>query len=973
MGGHRCVTCHKMLRRWFIRFPGFVRRYSNEDIFEPYQEYTSPPPPPPLTSLSTLHNLLKTLTPSTYPTTRTLLLDLLSPSIALPIPPSPLFLSAALMAFHPSLPLSTPARIHDFTLWFTYYPPLHPAPLSLLHTHLKSRPQTSLPFYTTLSLLLARKGYISFSNTHLLPSISRYSPSNFLEFYHTYESSIHSYFSTLKSPTGLRKTLSITRSIAIRFLAEAGHLSVAVSLLSPQYALHPKSHSILLSRLLAAPPSPTRDLHIAKLRSTTRRIHTKWNSPRKQSNTPKETETLRYISRALLSPDPRNFPSTNDLVSFFSLYISLRSPTSSRNAITLLHTHTLRLSPIPLRAISHLLFAHMVLLFRLGTRSPSPTIPSLGPRALRALLDLFLKHFHIHGVSVPTMLQYTSTTTIEDSSDSSDSDSSSFYLSTLSSLPTPTSPYPLLPKLFPSRLHISLIWQSLAHLAPSHHALIELYNELIHYASPQPQSQQIPSSNLQTPKSWTSRGHRLPSTPTPYPPLQWHSHAHPSPIIAECFTPFIIKLMHASTYPTSPLPSPSPTHPNTHIRSPSPTSLPTSLPSPTSILRTLLSLSLSPTIYHYTEMARWWAWQGHESKVWIVLDRLESEGGGVALERGGQGQGEGGGGGGGAGVAGGESKGGSVGGGVEGRSVGGGQGRGTGTIHKDHQVLHAITSEDSQNHQNHQNHENPPPPPPLPLSPAPSPSPSPSSNPNPNHTPLPPPDLPFYIALMRAFLSSPNYSSLSPPSSSPTPSPSFSPSPLSPLSPSSLSSSSPLSLSSSLPTPTPSPSPNLPPYPPTSPYPGTLRRLSALSRLWAHMELRFGRAYLLEQLGISTGIGSGIGSGGGGTRGVRGVGSGGTGVGSASGTGTGRRSGGSGSPRVEDDDTVDEDHGDRDDDAPTSTSTSTLTPHTPNPYLSKAVSNWRALAGIPSPRTSSSIPSPRTLSSIPPRSHERRT
>ncbi|KAJ3885568.1 hypothetical protein GG344DRAFT_82575 [Lentinula edodes] len=958
-----------MLRRCVVRFPAFVRRYTNEDIFEPYQEYTSPRPPPPQTSLTTLHNLLKTLSPSTYGTTRTLLLDLLSPSIALPIPPSPLFLSAALMAFHPSLSLSSSARISDFQLWFSYYPPLHPAPLSLLHTHLKSTPNTSLEFYTTLSLLLARKGYISFSNTHLLPSISRYSLSpSFLEFYHTYESSIHTYFSTLKSPTGLRKTLSITRSIAIRFLAEAGHLSLATSLLSPKYpfTLHPKSHSILLSRLLAAPPSPTRDLHIAKLRSTSRGIHTKWNSPRKQSNTPKETETLRYISRALLSPDPRNFPSTNDLVSFFSLYISLRSPPSSRNAITLLHTHTLRLSPIALRAISHLLFAHMVLLFRLGTRSPSPTIPSLGPRALRALLDLFLKHFHIHGVSVPTMLQYTSTT--EDDSDSSSS--SSFYLSTLSSLPTPTSPYPLLPKLFPSRLHISLIWQSLAHLAPSHRALIELYNELIHYASPQSQvhsqsqiqSQQIPtttssssSPDLQTPKSWTSRGHRLPSTPTPFPPLQWHSHAHPSPIIAECFTPFIIKLMHASTYPSSPSSL-------SNSFSPSPS------PSPTSILRTLLSLSLSPTIYHYTEMARWWAWQGHESKVWIVLDRLESEGGGAALERGGVGGGVGGGGG---------KDGGGEGGGVpvEGRGVGGRQSGGTGTIHKDHQVLQAITSEDSQNHQNHQNRENPPPPPPPPSS-NPNPSPSPASNPN--HTPLPPPDLPFYIALMRAFLSSPNYSSASPsPPSSPTPSPSFpsSLSPLSPLSPSSLSSSptsssfppSPLSF-------TPSPSPNLPPYPPTSPYPGTLRRLSALSRLWAHMELRFGRAYLLEQLGISTGIGNGIGigSGGGGGGGSGSVTRGGTG----SGSGTGIGIGSGGSPRVEDGDTIDDDDGgDRDRDAPTSTSTSPTSTHTPNPYLSKAVSNWRALASISSPSISPSLSpvSPRTSSSIPPRTHERRT
>ncbi|KAJ3925923.1 MAG: hypothetical protein NXY57DRAFT_1065273, partial [Lentinula lateritia] len=751
-----------MLRRCVVRFPAFVRRYTNEDIFEPYQEYTSPRPPPPQTSLKTLHNLLKTLSPSTYGTTRTLLLDLLSPSIALPIPPSPLFLSAALMAFHPSLSLSSSARISDFQLWFSYYPPLHPAPLSLLHTHLKSTPKTSLAFYTTLSVLLAGKGYISFSNRHLLPSISRYSSSGFEKYYRTYESSIESYFSTLKSPSGLHKTLTITRSIAIRFLAEAGHLDHAVSLLSPKYSLNPLTHSILLSRLLASPPSPTRDLHISKLRGLTR------NPPRSKPIS-RGSNNLRSLSRSLLSPDPRNFPPTHDLVNFFTLYISLRDVPSSRNAISLLHTRTLRLSPIPFRAISHLLFAHMVLLFRLGTRG-------LGPSALRALLDLFLRFFHIHGVSPSTLLQYTTT-----------DPSTHFYLTTLASLPQP-----LLPKLFPSRLHISLIWQSLAHLAPSHHALIELYNELISHASPQPQPQ---STNLQTPQSWTSRGHRLPSNNTPYPPLQWHSHAHPSPIIAECFTPFIIKLMHASTYPTSPLPSPSPT------------------PTPTSILRTLLSLSLSPTIYHYTEMARWWAWQGHESKVWIILDRLEG-------------------------------------------------------LHKDHQVLHAITiSEDVEN------------PPPLP----------PSSNPNPDPNSLPPPDLPFYIALMRAFLSSPNYSA-----SSPSPASSSTPSSSSPSSP---------------------PSSFLPPFPPSSPYPGTLRRLSALSHLWTHMELRFGRAHLLEQLGIRIG----------GTR-------------IETGSTLRRRSDGGGGGGGSDD-AVDDS---KDDDAPTST---------PNPYLQKAVSNWRTLAGIPSPQT----------------------
>ncbi|KAJ3846484.1 hypothetical protein EV368DRAFT_88940 [Lentinula lateritia] len=541
----RCARFPVFARRWVTTTRAVIsERYSNEDIFEPYQEYTSPPPPPPLTSLSTLHNQLETLTPSTYPTTRALLDDLLSPAIGLPIPPSPLFLSAALMAFDPSLPLTSTERIRDFALWFTYYPPLHPAPLADLRTHLQSTAEGNLPFYTTLSQQLARKGYISFANRHLLPSICRYSSSGFMEFYGEYESSIHAYFSTLKTQSGLQKTLSITRSIAMRFLAEAGHVDDAICLLSTEYTLHPKTQSIVLSRLLDSPPSPARDLHISKLRALAP-VTRKWKP------VPKRSKTLRDLSRSLLSADPRDFPPTNDLVDFLTLYISSPRHTSSTNAITLLHARTERLSPIPFRAISHLLFAHMVLLFRL--RTSTPHLPALGPAALRALLDLFLRFFHVHGVSESTLVQYTTK-----------EGSPHFYLSTLAALRTS------LPKLFPSRLHISLVWQSLAHLAPSHPALIELYNELIHYATPQT----TPSSPLQTPQSWTSRGHRLPSNTTAYPPLQWTSHAHPSPIIAECFTPFIIKLMRASATPTS-------------------------------ILRTLLSLSLSPTIYHYTEMARW--------------------------------------------------------------------------------------------------------------------------------------------------------------------------------------------------------------------------------------------------------------------------------------------------------------------------------------------------------------------------------
>ncbi|KAJ3767903.1 hypothetical protein FB446DRAFT_848801 [Lentinula raphanica] len=611
-------------------------------LFESTDGYIYPPSPPPTTTaLQTLHRLLSpSLTASDYHTARRILLDLAS--LQTRIPHSPAFLFPATYA----LSLPTPSQqLSDFTLWFTYYPtrrrnptkyPKFPNVLRAAH----------LTLYPSLALLLARKGYSGYVNNFILPSLARYSPpSDFVSFFAEYRAKIRGYDAR---QAALQSRYA--RTAAMRYLTDAGHVAQALALAPP----------VVINKR-----RERRQIVIGKTLSL--------------------SKTLWRLSRAMCSPDPKHFPRTNELVEFFISYISHHSDRLPyKNALNLLHTHTLRFSPISLRALSHLLFAHLVLLFRLGTH-PNPiqsTLPPIGPPALITLLSVFNTFFHPQGVPQSHLLSHLQ---------HPQTPSFSSYLQTLQTL-TPSD----LPPLFPTRLHISLIWQSLAHLAPSPDVL---YDELVSFASGH-------TNTLVTPPSWTPT---TPSSSTP--PV-------PSPIISECFTPFLIPLLR----------SPSSSH------------------TPTSILRTLLSLRLSPTIHHYTEFARYWAYNAQEDNVWLVLDRLESEHGQMS--------------------------------GVE----------------RDRELLRELESDSPQR------------PPPASAQARPG-----------SDARLPAPDLPLYIALMRAFLSSPNYHSRSPPS---TP-------PFLPTSPS---------------------SPYTPPFAPYSPYPGTHRRLLALCHLWSRMERRFGREWLLGQL-----------------------------------------------------------------------------------------------------------------------------
>ncbi|KAJ3752239.1 hypothetical protein EV360DRAFT_88944 [Lentinula raphanica] len=633
------------------RIHTFAKLGQRHTLFESRDGYIYPPSvPSTTTALQTLHRLLSpSLTASDYHTARRILLDLAS--LQTRIPHSPAFLFPATYAL--SLPTAS-QQLSDFTLWFTYYPTRrqNPSKYPKFSGLLRS---AHLTLYPSLALFLARKGYSGYVNNFILPSLARYTPpSDFVSFFAEYRAKIRGYDAR---QAALQSRFA--RTAAMRYLSDAGHVAEALALAPP----------VVIKR---RGKGETTTVVIGKSTSL--------------------SKTLWRLSRALCSPNPKHFPRTNELVEFFISYISHRSDRlPPKNALSLLHTHTLRFSPISLRALSHLLFAHLVLLFRLGTH-PNPiqsTLPPIGPPALISLLSLFNTFFHPQGIPqshLHSHLQHPQSP-------------SSSYLQTLLAL-SPSH----LPPLFPTRLHISLIWQSLAHLAPSPDVLSLLYDELVSFASGNPNGQ-----SLVTPPSWT------PTTPSS------STHPLPSPIISECFTPFLIPLLR----------SPSSSH------------------TPTSILRTLLSLRLSPTIHHYTEFARYWAYNAQEDNVWLVLDRLESEHGQMS--------------------------------GVE----------------KDQKLLRELESASPQR------------PPPA------SPQPRPGSHPH-----LPAPDLPLYIALMRAFLSSPNYHSRS--------------------------SSLPIITPPSLPTSP--PSPYTPPFPPSSPYPGTHRRLLALSHLWSRMERRFGREWLLGQL-----------------------------------------------------------------------------------------------------------------------------
>ncbi|KIK61536.1 hypothetical protein GYMLUDRAFT_42533 [Collybiopsis luxurians FD-317 M1] len=900
LSGHQALEI-----QWALQ-PSKLPEVADDDAFESSEEYlpmysssthlstdTFTP------SVSALHSLLSHLdSPHSYSSARRLLLDLVA--LGVPIPPNPIFERPAAYALSTSLGLSEDTtRLSEFALWFTHYPPRHLNSTSrpsfpLLRPHLHSSISTSLPFYISFALLLSQKGYFSFPATHLLPAIFRFSPpSDSLDFSSQYESNIRAY-----SPRRLEMELGRARSLAIRFLCEAGHLDAALSLLPPadsNLALRISIHTyiLLLSRLVTS-QHPEKGTYIGSLQSIILTLRSTEQSPPSDNATlhalfqaeldsmaksPTASNstslplslTLRSFSKALLSPNPSDFPTSQDLVRFFIAYISLRgseyqtnhgSPRSgtvkrhsARNALTLLLTHTLAFSPIPYRAFSHILFAHMVLLFRLGTSSslinasfPSAKNPvtqeweaytsySLSPSpdiSLRTLLRLFHTFFHLQGVSRSQFLEalhspgsagenpFGDDSSFEEVVDPSESDSlrEQFYFSTLSSLPqfirsASNKPSPL-PLLFPTRLHLSLVWQSLAFLASTPRKLGLLFKELVRFAKPSERpsnsmeiesgseelvednpteaevarspytklTDSLPSSlqdsvtsadypTLQTPRSWTSRGRRINQPEQATPNSEWPLHAHASPIIAECFTPFIVKLMRASML--------SPSDPSNLESDAFANVIPTSFSTPTQILRTLLSLNLSPTIYHYTEMARWWAWKGEEGRVWIMLGRLEEAG----LQS------------------------------AEARRESDKQ------REKDRKLLQDLTNTDGS-----PNESVPSPPPPFQ-----------SSSP-----PLPSSDLPLYISLMRAFLSSPNYRT---PNDNPA-----EPPPLVGSTPmiSSLFPSFPLASANAVTEDFILPSSLLNP---THPDRGTRRRLRALSHLWQRMEIKFGRKHLLCELGYS--------------------------------------------------------------------------------------------------------------------------
>ncbi|KAF9061204.1 hypothetical protein BDP27DRAFT_1338527 [Rhodocollybia butyracea] len=642
-----------------------------------------------------------------YPAALRLLHDLRALHVT--IPPSSLFERAAVSG-------------NDFLLWMQYYPPYSydHALFPLLIPYLRKSP--ILPeALSELALLLASKGYLAFCVRHLLPRIFKYAPPDFSE-----------------DPFELQR-LYFT---AVRHLVAAGHGVEAVS-------LFPDPTAESANDIASAIPLRTYDMLLAKpfqrqepFDGYHRRIEwikhvvdtkiAQWKQAREgeQSGEPFQAKAtskpcidwsslpraLRTLARALLSSDPTHFPSTADLVRFYTHYIYLRASSPTRiNALTLLFTRTTRLSvrsgteSASYRAISHLLFAHMVLLFRLASTSygsaysqgfkdaglsETQSLPPIGRPAHRALLRLFHTFFHLQGVPRHHVLEAYSTPEAH------------FYISTLSSLPTSITFVPLtqpsdkiqrirrrttfFPHLFPT---------SVAYLASTPRALGLLWDELVAYASTnvekvEEESEKSAENELEQVKRDVQTklySDEPPSTTKVEGEFSASNRSIQShlPIIAECFTPFIVKLMHA-TY---------------HSRRKPQFALQSPIHSPTHILRTLLSLRLSPTIYHYTEMARWWAWNGEEGQVWVVLERLE---GGIKSEdRAGE------------------------------KEIESGRER-----EKDHRLLRALTNETETEDVSAVNGSES-----TPLS-----SPSPRTD-----TDLPTPDLPLYVSLMRAFLTSPKY------------------------------------------------------------------------------------------------------------------------------------------------------------------------------------------------------------------------
>lgn len=489
-------------------------------------------------------------------------------------------------------------QLELFTTWFSLMPTVkeprtsHPNIIQIIRRELMNDPLTSIIMMERFLLILAEKGYQNFVGREEISLIMRFAPANETVFFiQQLENAYLSYcekHSWESAVTTWKIFTSQLRSRAIRHLAYSGRVEEAVSLLPQgdsdfQITLYSCEKLLRTVRDAGNPLFvqflPRIEAVYQQLSSTDeihqlRQLHLKAENETMMNQLGASDpdvhigkplpETLRYLKRVLRSTEDPPHPTI--IVEFLQRYLA----TGRTRAPNLLLNLSNKAS---FRNYSAFLFAEMIYYRLIGQH--------------HLIIKTFIDHFYLSGVPRTNVLRIynrlehlRSHHPIPDPYPMADFVQSKPDTLTRICNYTGLGPTGLpISKAWPMKVHCNLVWHALVALTPTDHELEVLYMKLLSLARGH---DPLESSNQS-----------LQRLRPLLPPSSWRTR-----IDTAAFTPFMRRLMiHAG--------------PSRGSR----------------IIQDMVELNIEPSIYHYTELAGFYAQMGEVEIVMKILRTLEHESG----------------------------------------------------------------------------------------------------------------------------------------------------------------------------------------------------------------------------------------------------------------------------------------------------------------------------------------------------------
>ncbi|THU87552.1 hypothetical protein K435DRAFT_804208 [Dendrothele bispora CBS 962.96] len=517
-----------------------------------------------------------------YADAKRVLLDL--HALGMVIPPSFKYLKAVHHAL--GLPvdsqgtvvdLTAQERLDDFSLWFELIPSVVTSGKQQFASTRRLifwAPVANLALIMRFGLMCAEKGYARLLNTAVIPPVMRFAdPDVSLKFIEEYEAKDEQFWRSgqfeHRPNISLNLMLSFRsiRSIAVRNLAQAGHLDAAMRLLPdpnhPKGRLPHYTYTKLMDYIRASPVpqrqhylDATHEIYESVLNKKDSNIdHLDESSMTRQFSTAERypvenlVQSLKYIKSTILTDD--RLPHPYDLMDFISQYTS----SGRTHALELLRKRAFRSSP---KAASLFIFCQMVVHYRNGDYD--------------AVIRTFTDNFYLVGVPREIVLRRLR------------QNSPNYALEAIATSISHRD------KLWPEPVHCSLVWHSLLVHLRRPQEVRYLYDRLLSFAKGEGVQDDaigdaVPllTSSFQAEfRPWVG----VPALPIPPP---WRP-----PIATETFTPFMMRLMKHSGAEAG-----------------------------TKVLSDMVKCRIQPTVYHFTELARFYAFTGDQKRAFMILDRLE--------------------------------------------------------------------------------------------------------------------------------------------------------------------------------------------------------------------------------------------------------------------------------------------------------------------------------------------------------------